>query len=659
MISEIEYSVTFPQTGRTLARHVRFDAGMTAITGPNEAGKSYIIEMIRFCFFGSAALRGAADDYKTLKATMTFIVRGVTYRVQRKAGNAKIYVSGEPIAVGVKPVNAKILSILGFGLDVFDVACVTNQGEVERLGNMKPAERKRMVDQVIGLDRIDDVTKWCSEQGTFLGREIAVLERGLVEPMLVVEPEDYQPSSVTETEVKDVRILWDEHNQLKGWLSAIQREPVAPQDPQTPPVVELEAQVTAYNEWFSEQRRVKALPVVDYDPEALRLAWADYDLWVTRAAFVKAHPMPVMSADYVCAAQDQLDLYEKWLPLDRQLKQLEAGQATTCPHCQTQFLLAHEAVDHIRQQIEVMGPVVIPREERAVLTVHARHIADWLDPATLARWEELKDVQHRAEPAMPRSKINVPANAITTTQRDLMLAAPQPPDVRVQLAARKVYEADKAVFDRESANYAAWKVVHDVKQARLTELLGVSDQLQAAQTRLTAALTYESNLAAYETLKAAYDARLLEVTGKREELLGWKDARAFLADLRTRIKTYLIPSLSKVASHLLSQMTGGQRSSIIVDEDFEVMVDGQALGTLSGSGKACANLALRIGLGQVLTNNVLSLFIGDEIDASMDEDRADFTQGSLQSLVNRISQILIITHKVPTADHVVTFTWAH
>lgn len=40
---------------------------------------------------------------------------------------------------------------------------------------------------------------------------------------------------------------------------------------------------------------------------------------------------------------------------------------------------------------------------------------------------------------------------------------------------------------------------------------------------------------------------------------------------------------------------------------------------MSGSGKAVANLSLRIGLGQVLTNNVLSLFVGDEIDSSLDK----------------------------------------
>jgi DNA repair exonuclease SbcCD ATPase subunit len=128
---------------------------------------------------------------------------------------------------------------------------------------------------------------------------------------------------------------------------------------------------------------------------------------------------------------------------------------------------------------------------------------------------------------------------------------------------------------------------------------------------------------------------------------------AFLNEIRLRIKTYLVPSLSRVASHLLTQMTGGERSSIEVNENFDILVDGQRLDTLSGSGKACANLALRIGLGQVLTNNVLSIFIGDEIDASMDQNRADFTQNSLGSLTNQISQIFLVTHKIPSADHVV------
>ena len=73
--------------------------------------------------------------------------------------------------------------------------------------------------------------------------------------------------------------------------------------------------------------------------------------------------------------------------------------------------------------------------------------------------------------------------------------------------------------------------------------------------------------------------------------------------------------------------------------------DGQRLDTLSGSGKAVANLALRLGLGQVLTNNVLSVFVGDEIDASMDDDRARNLHNSIQGLAGKISQIIHISHK--------------
>ena len=126
---------------------------------------------------------------------------------------------------------------------------------------------------------------------------------------------------------------------------------------------------------------------------------------------------------------------------------------------------------------------------------------------------------------------------------------------------------------------------------------------------------------------------------------GWRRAQTALTMLRSLIKGHLVPALSRVASHLLAQMTGGQRSVVVVDQEFDVTVDGQRLDTLSGSGKAVANLALRLGLGQVLTNNVLSVFVGDEIDASMDDDRAKNLGECVHGLAGKIAQIIHITHK--------------
>jgi exonuclease SbcC len=56
---------------------------------------------------------------------------------------------------------------------------------------------------------------------------------------------------------------------------------------------------------------------------------------------------------------------------------------------------------------------------------------------------------------------------------------------------------------------------------------------------------------------------------------------------------------------------------------------------------------------------VFSVFIGDEIDASMDEDRARNLQMSLVNIADRISQIILVTHKVPQAKHVVLFGDRH
>ena len=73
----------------------------------------------------------------------------------------------------------------------------------------------------------------------------------------------------------------------------------------------------------------------------------------------------------------------------------------------------------------------------------------------------------------------------------------------------------------------------------------------------------------------------------------------------------------------------------------------------SGSEKAVCNLALRIGLGRVLTHRSLNLFIGDEIDASCDNERAEDIMNSFEKLKDKIYQIVFISHHDIEADTIV------
>ena len=90
MLTKLSYSVTFPTTGRTLAGEFEFKPGFGLITGANEQGKSLIIEVVRWCLFGSSALRGKAEDYKTLRAALQFSARGQSYVVDRTFTTAKL-----------------------------------------------------------------------------------------------------------------------------------------------------------------------------------------------------------------------------------------------------------------------------------------------------------------------------------------------------------------------------------------------------------------------------------------------------------------------------------------------------------------------------------------------------------------------------------------
>jgi hypothetical protein len=272
-------------------------------------------------------------------------------------------------------------------------------------------------------------------------------------------------------------------------------------------------------------------------------------------------------------------------------------------------------------------------------------------------WQRLKDVPQAEPPSKSVSDIALckVANGQAAERQELeaKLATFVPPahDWKALFAERSAYEGDLARYHVDVQRYAEWLVERQVKEQRNAELrLGLTP-LPDLQRRLSDALSFEQQLTAYGVLRARFDELSSEVMAKRSTADEWRKVKDAMTILRGLVKQHLIPSLNRVASHLITGMTGGQRQSIVVDEDFDVTVDGQALDTLSGSGKAVANLALRLGLGQVLTNKVFSVFIGDEIDASLDQDRSENCATTLQAVKGWLSQIIPISHKTMPADY--------
>lgn len=646
MLNHLNYSVTFPSTGRTLSGDFSFEQGFGAITGPNEAGKSIILEMIRYSLFGTSALRGKAEDYKNLKAELNFTVKGETYTTKRTITTARIFRGDTEIANGQKGVNSKVVEIFGYGLKVFDTTNVAGQGDIEKLGSMLPSERKQMVDSVIGLSAIDDLAKWCGQEASGIASVISGMEEGLIKPEKPEKPQGYRPTPKLAPELSELRGLRDELNQVKGRLDLDRM--AKPAEPVEVPFVS-EHDVDVARAWEAAQAEFNRLPEppTEFSEDGI-------DDWELRERLKR--DLPTMTAEQIAQADADMDLirlFDRLEHFEKQLQDLIDVGRHTCPHCSGTWPIEGDRIEAVRTKVfdlqaELAGKVKPSKPDMVNIDVARRQLQAF--DKVRDQWERVKDVER------PRwTRQQVAQFQLAREAQDRLAALERPSatakELNARWRARIAYEHDLASYEERLAQWERQEEAYGRDVVRAGELSHIPERVAKFEEAYQEAKIYEDRLATYKAQLVVYETRLKDIQERKVQEEGYRKGREALTILRRLVKQHLIPSLNKVASHYISRMTGGQRNVIEVNDDFEITVDGQPINTLSGSGKAVANLSLRLGLGQVLTNNVFSVFLGDEIDASMDKDRAEQTALTLEYLKERISQILLVSHKYPQADY--------
>lgn len=287
-----------------------------------------------------------------------------------------------------------------------------------------------------------------------------------------------------------------------------------------------------------------------------------------------------------------------------------------CPACHLQFV-PDESAHHVPPTPVAEPAVLVPERELATAT-QALDQAEQR-AATVAELEALPTMEDRSAELRAH---------------------------RQWLTEMKVYEAAQASYERLLVGYEAAKA----ELAAMGDVEAETTQLRAAYH---AAIAHEAALASYKVQADAYNQALARIEERETRADGFSKATKALKRSRQKVKSHLIPSLERAASTYLTTMTNGERNTIQIDEDFELTVDGKAVHKLEGSGKAIANLAVRIGLGQVLTHRVFPVFLGDEVDAALDKFRAEGTVDTLKGLSQRIKQVMLVTHKDLAADTVI------
>ena len=581
MFNSLNFEVQFKEPHKGHSGHFKdthvFKKGMTIIHGPNEAGKSMRSEMLRFALWGRKALRTKVSGYTKLKVTVTFTLKGVDYTLVRSKTTAKLIQAGEDYATGTSPVNDAVEALFGYDLEVFDLANAILQGEVESLGKMNPAQRKALVDSLIGLGAIDDQISALSEERKLDKHSLTTLKDTLVvpqEPVVVAEltQEDLITFPSLKASVLRARAIKGE---LKGLKTSI---PVAPE------VLSNTTMALAQKAPLLEQLVTAARTAADYYNSLPDVKTTGYEV-------------------------------EELTRMYTQALNHEACEEVTCPECNHEFnpsgveppKYTSSKLSKLRQNEEAH----LKKEEALEASVRASY--------KLKAVENIKGIE---------------------------MAAQQVKDYR---RATQIYQAQLTHHRRTT------KRIDELEQ-EYSKLEKYSGDFEDYERKYNLSLTALQLQVQYQKYKKMYDEQQEKVDNLEARIEDYTKAIAGLRSLKVSIKSYLVPSLNKVASAYLTQMTDGARSSVVISEDFDIKVDGQPMEALSGSAKAVANIAIRLALGQTLTNSVFSVLLADEIDASMDTQRAKYTAQCLRNLKGNIQQIIIISHKRLDADNYVELT---
>lgn len=165
---------------------VQFERGLNAIRGPNEGGKTTLIEAMGYAWFGANFLRDSLSDVVTwghkeseLKVTLTHHVQGVTYTFTRSKSGAECNYSvggQDKKVVGQKEVSAFAGELLGSDAKTASLLMMASQDGLRGALDEGPAAVSGLMGKLADFDLIDRIMENAQADLT-LGSDTALLKK--------------------------------------------------------------------------------------------------------------------------------------------------------------------------------------------------------------------------------------------------------------------------------------------------------------------------------------------------------------------------------------------------------------------------------------------------------------------------------------------------
>ncbi|MGD9317059.1 MAG: SMC family ATPase, partial [Anaerolineae bacterium] len=165
---------------------------LACLTGANGHGKSALLDAITWALWGKA--RAKRDDElihlgeSEMEVEFTFDLGGTVYRVLRKRDSTKrgrtlldlqVQVPGKDgefrsiAETGVRATEAAIVRLLRMDYETFTNSAFLLQGKADAFTTRTPAERKRILGEILGLGRYDEYEQRAKEKVREKDRQVA------------------------------------------------------------------------------------------------------------------------------------------------------------------------------------------------------------------------------------------------------------------------------------------------------------------------------------------------------------------------------------------------------------------------------------------------------------------------------------------------------
>ena len=577
---------------------IKFESGCNYIIGNYGSGKSELLELIGFAFFGVVALRGKSTTYPNLEVTLQFNYVNTKYKIIRTVKDGSIIVDNSIKANTTTGLNNFIINLLGYDYSIYTLSNYCQQGKLQYFSELTAAKRAQYIDKLNGIEDAKDFSNYLKAVRKDLKTSLEA-HKSFLRP-----PEDV-----------DIDLDVDYEEELKS----------LPETSDT--ITELTQQVKELSLSFTS---VPSTPVM---PSTSLLDLEDYDNIVSRFKEyisiednifkLQKEIQDIRSQFSRKVISSSLNLESAKLDLLSSLKNSLVSVDLSCPSCSTSFNTSIFKSEHFVSQYTI---------------TELESIIQWLSPDIQDRLLSLNSDISVLERSLKELDVEEYCDKYTTVDN-----------------LNRSYNKQKVDLENYNNTLLRIKEINEHNtsiQNTIDEVnRNISESIALQKDTVDKQKYYlrcKSEKDVYLRMLSIYTKALVTSTDIQSKM----DIIDLLLDrinsIVEDIQKESLPAISKTASIYLERLTRGVLHKIEVTDTYEIIVDGSPINVRSGAQKDLSSLAFRLSLGQSIVHGILPLFIGDEIDAASTPEVSAYIRKALQELSLDGTQIIIVTHKDTT-----------